>query len=165
MVREDLELLAKDLREFLGMDAEVILNSNNFEELSEKIGECKYFKVSVSDKESYVLLENENHFTIYLCGERETKFYELVRLFTYAVLIDKESLTAKELEHKIFYLQGFTNKEAEYLMRAFMMPPKAMVKAMVQFEVAGDGSNIDMIKMQKEVNKYCYKRGKDLFLW
>ena len=144
-----LENLATDLRETLEISSEVILNPNQFNELCQKIEKHEDFKIAECQNESFMVLENDKYFTIYLCGNQEKKFYDLVKMLSYALLIDKEKLTAKELKHKVFYFNlGFSNKAVEYFMRAFMMPEKAFLKTLILYEVAGDGSSVNMIKMR-----------------
>ena len=55
-------------------------------------------------------------------------------------------------------------RASDYLMLAFMMPETAFYSALTKYSSA-DNSTVHMFKMQKEVNKYCYKRGKDLYIW
>lgn len=162
-----LEDMATTLREILNIDSEIILNQTHLKELSQKIEEhFEGYKIITGEDGPLLILDNENFFTIYICGNKETQFYDLVRLFTFSILLDKKSLTQYELQHSTYKFPRFsTNHGADdYLMLAFMMPIKAFVSATTEYS-SGDGSSIDMFKMQSEVNKYCYKRGIDLQMW
>lgn len=162
-----LEETAAELREILEINSDAILNPSYFAELCEKLKTYfGYFDIKVNQYDTGLLLENEKFFTIYLCGNDEKKFYDLVQMFTFAILLDKKSLTSYELQRKMFEFPRLSDNggDDEYLMRAFMMPQKAFVSAVTQYS-PGDGGSIMMYKMQKEVNKYCYQRGRDLQMW
>lgn len=162
-----LEDIAKTLREMLNIDSETILNQTHFKELTQKIEEhFKNYKIIIGEVGPLLILDNENFFTIYVCGNEETQFYDLVKLFTFSILLDKKSLNHYELQHSVYHFPRFsTNHGADdYLMLAFMMPRKAFLSATVKYS-SGDGSSINMFKMQSEVNKYSYKRGIDLQMW
>ena len=165
-----LEKTAAELRNILEIDSKTILNPSHLEELSKKIEEhLEGFNIiSNSDLEGtpYLLLENENSFTIHIYGRNQSRFFDLVEQLTFAITLDKKSLNQYELQHSEFSFPRISsgNKAAQYLMLAFMMPPNAFYSAMVPY-TSGDGSSIDIFKMQEEVNKYCYQRGRDLQLW
>ncbi len=162
-----LEDMATTLREMLNIDSETILNQTHLKELSKKMEEYfECYKIITGEEGPLLILDNEKFFTIYICGDEETQFYDLVRLFTFSVLLDKKSLNQYELQHSVYEFPRFsTNHGADdYLMLAFMMPRNIFISAITKYS-SGDGSSIDMFKMQSEVNKHCNKRGIDLQLW
>lgn len=161
-----LEKMAITLRETLEVDSKVLLNSNNLEELLNKIKtNLPNFTVVITEKDSYLLLENDN-FTSHISGDRENQFYDLVEQLTFSIMLDKKSMSYNELQHSVFLFPRMAteNKYTQYLMLAFMMPKEAFYSAVTQYSSA-DGSRIHMFEMQKKVNKYCHKRGRDLQLW
>lgn len=158
-----LEEMATTLREILEIDPEIILNPSHLEELSKKIeANLEGFKIVSTQGEPWLLLENEKNFTIHIVGNEESRFYDLVEQLAFAIMLDKKSLNYQQLQKSV--IRFTETKESNYLMLAFMMPKKAFYSAMTQYSSA-DGSTIRMFDMQKEVNKYCYKRGKDLQIW
>lgn len=161
-----MEDFAMSLRDLLEIDSKIILNPNHLDTLSQKIEEkLEGFKIVHSEHTTKLILENTNFFTIHICGNEENQFYDLVEQLTFAILLDKRSLNAYQLKHTEFYFPRISkdNGAAHYLMRAFMMPSKAFSSTLTKYSL-GDGS-IRMIEMQREVNKYCYKRGIDLQIW
>lgn len=162
-----MEDFAMTLRDILEIDSQTILNPNHLDELCKKIEEhLEGFKIVHTKHTTKLVLENTNFFTIHICGNEETKFYDLVEQLILATLLDKKSLSAYQLQHSEFYFPRFVANDqgkTRYVMRAFMMPSKAFYSILQEY-LLGDGS-IRMIEMQREVNKYCYKRGIDLQIW
>lgn len=163
-----LEQLATELREILELDSETILNPNHLEELSKKIeANLEGFKIESSEDAPWLLLENEKNFTIYIYGNEETRFYDLVQQLAFAITLDKKSLNYYQLQRSVYPFPRMSSEDngaSNYLMLAFMMPRKAFLSALTQYS-SGDGSNVQMFEMQEKVNKYCYRRGKDLHIW
>ena len=161
-----LEEFASNLRKILQIDQNVILNPKNFDELLSKIQQYDDFKIVQDQGGPTLVLDKGKEFTIFIEGNVDTKFYDLVRLFTFATLLDKSALNQYELNHSEFNFPRFSanQKSEDYLMLAFMMPRDAFVKELVKYEHA-DGARVRMFDMQSEVNRYCYKRGIDLGLW
>jgi len=163
-----LEEIATNLREILGIDPKTILNPSHLEELTNKIEtNLENFKIVINQDLPWLLLENENFFTIHINGNDKTCFYDLVEQLTFAFILDKKSLNYYQLQRSIFNFPRMTieNHGAyHYLMLAFMMPAKAFYSALTEYS-SGDNSTVYMFEMQEKVNKYCYKRGKDLQLW
>ena len=84
-----LEDMATTLREMLNFDSETILNQTHLKELSKKIEEhFECYKIITGEDGPLLILDNENFFTIYICGNEETQFYDLVRMFTFSILLD-----------------------------------------------------------------------------
>lgn len=162
----ELEKLANDLRNILGIKKDIILNPKHLNELLSKLEQYDDFKIVQDQGGPTIVLDKGKEFTIFIEGGVETKFYDLVKLFTFAVILDKASLNEYELQHSVFNFPRFSaNQKAEdYLMLAFMMPRDAFLKELVKYEFAG-GSGVRMFDMQSKVNRYCYKRGIDLGLW
>ena len=163
-----IEEIATNLREILGIDPQTILNPSHLEELTNKIEtNLEGFKIVSSQDAPWLLLENENFFTIHIYGNEETRFYDLVEQLTFAIILDKKSLNHYQLQRSIFNFPRMSAENqgaAQYLMLAFMMPSRAFYSALTQYS-SGDGSSVHMFEMQEKVNKYCYKRGKDLHIW
>ena len=163
-----LEQLATHLRELLKLDTETILNPNHLEELSKKVEEnLDGFKIETFEKcdgRSWLLLENEKNFTIRLWGDKETRFYDLVKYLSFAFILDRKSLNHSQLQHSEYLLPRLNGYEEEYLMLAFMIPRKALLSAITQYSSA-DNSTVNIVEMNKKVNKYCSQRAKDLHIW
>lgn len=86
-------------------------------------------------------------------------------MLSFIILFDKKTLNTYEIEHSEFRFPRLKmDYDVEYLKLAFMMPRKAFLKELIKYS-SGDGSTVNMFKMQDEVNKFCYKRGIDLNLW
>lgn len=158
-----LEEIATELRKILQISPSIILNSNHLSEISKKI-ETNFdnFKIEITKHEPYLLLENYKDFTIHINNEKDC-FYDLVEQLCFGILLNRKSLSNHELQHSVYHFPRISY-ETDYLMLAFMMPKEAFYSTLVHYS-SGDGSSIQMLKMQKEVNKYCYKRGKHLHIW
>ena len=168
-VAYSLEEIAVELRRVLELDSEVILNPNNFNELSQKIQRDEHYKIIedvAHDGDSYMVLDEDKYFTFYLFGGKIDNFYDLIEMYTYAIILDRKSLTSRELKHKVFAFPRpyHDSRESEYLMRAFMIPAQAFKSKIVKYESSPGRCSVE--KMQNELNnKYCYKRGQDLHFW
>ncbi len=165
-----LERVAEEFRKTLEIDSDIILNPNYFEEVCKKMQRhfSKQFKINeTSNKEGPATLsvENGNTFTITLNGSRERMFYELIELIAFALLLNEE-----EMKHsnKVFYFPrittGYENECKRYLMLAIMMPKAIFFDVLTKYQ-SSDGGAVDILKMNEEVNKYCYERATTLHLW
>lgn len=163
-----LEQIATKLRDILEIDPEIILNPNHLEEISKKIEtNLDDFKIVSSPAAPLLLLENEKIFTIHIYGDTETRFYNLIERLAFAIILDKKSLNCYQLQRSVYHFPRILSEDngaSNYLMLAFMMPKRAFYSAIVQHS-SGDGSSVRISEMQEKVNKYCYKRGKDLHIW
>lgn len=162
-----LEEIAMKLREKLGIPQNIIINPDYLERLCESVeSKLEGFKIKKDSGSSWLLLEEGKFFTIHIQGNREQQFYNLVEQLIFAIMLDKDTLNGYELRRKEFLFPRMTNDEgaSSYVMMAFMMPRRAFLLTLNKYS-SGDGSRVYMQTMQKEVNKYCYKRGSDLKLW
>lgn len=168
-VINSLEEIAKELRKVLEFDSEVILNPNHFKELSQKIQRDEHYKIIedvAHDGDSYMILDKDDYFSFYIFGGKIDNFYDLIEMYTYAIILDKKKLTLRELKHKVFTFPRpyYESRESEYLMRAFMIPAQTFKSMIVKYESSPGRCSVE--KMQNELNnKYCYKRGQDLHFW
>lgn len=162
--KNSLELLAISLRNAIGIASDEILNPTYLEELKAKISRYSCFKIveAKSSDNVKVVFENKKSIKIYLYGNDEKKFYDLVEMFTFAILLYAE---AKE-DNSEFYFPRMTKDqgESDYLKLAFMMPKDAFLLRLIKYSSA-DGASVNLYKMEKEVNKYCHKRGIYLGIW
>ena len=168
VLRESLENIAEVLRRLLDIDEAVILKPDDFDELCKKIQKDAHYQIvnNFYDGRGVMILDNWNHFTFYLFGSQEQKFYDLVEMYTYAIILNKNNLTPRELDYKEFLFPRpyYDSRESEYLMRAFMLPQKTFQSTFIKYSNSCGYCSIE--KMQKEVgNRYCYKRGQDLHFW
>ncbi len=164
MINYNLEEIAKDLRKTLGIDEKIILTPQHMDELIKKV-ETEYFKIERTIGNPYLLLEKEKYFTLNIRDNHEDGFHDLVEQLTFAILLDEKSLNYYQLQHSVFNFPRLLSRpegaDANYLMLAFIMPKDTFYSLIIKYS-NGDGSMINMTKMEKEVNKYCYKRGKYL---
>lgn len=163
-----LEGIAVELRKVLEIDDGRILNPSDFNEVSLKIQRDEHYKVvdCLRDGETYMTLKDKDYFTFYLFGRKKDNFYDLIEMYAYSIILDKQSLTPRELKHKVFYFPRPYNdsKESKYLMRAFMIPAQTFKSTVIKYE--SSPGRCDIARMQNELdNKYCYKRGQDLRFW
>lgn len=163
-----LEEMAIYLREKLEINPEIILNPSHLNELSQKIQEhFKNFTIVYTSGLSKLILNNQKYFIMNIYGDEENRFYDLVEQFTFALLLDKKSLSYEQLHHSEYMFPrswSACQNRAHYFMLAFMMPQKAFYSTMSKY-LCEDGLTIRMYKMQENVNKYCYRRGIDLQMW
>ena len=162
--KRSLELIAISLRNVIGIESNVILNPTHLEELKTKISRYGCFEIieAKSVDNVKVVFENNKSIKIFLYGNHEKMFYDLVEMFTFAIL---QSQASKE-ENSEYYFPRMTRDqgEADYLKLAFMMPKDEFLLRVIKYSSA-DGSKVNLLKMEKEVNKYCKKRGIDLEIW
>ena len=161
--KNSLELLAISLRKVLGISPNIILNPTYLDELKTKISKYSCFEIveAVSKDNVKVLFENDQRIKIFLYGNNEKKFYDLVEMFAFAILHDTKEANSE------FYFPRMTNDqgEADYLKLAFMMPKDEFLLRLINYSSAADGTRVNLYKMEKELNKYCYKRGISLGIW
>ena len=164
----ELEEMAIHLREKLEIDSGIILNPSHLNELSEKIQKhFKFFSIVQTKGLSKLISNNQKYFIMNIFGDEESRFYDLVEQFTFAIALDKSLLTYGQLHHSEFMfprIWSVWQDKAHYLMLAFMMPQKAFCSEMSKY-LCEDGQAIRIYNMQENVNKYCYRRGLDLKLW
>lgn len=160
--KSSLELLSISLRNVIGITSNVILNPTYLEELKSKISRYSCFEIieAKSSDNVKVVFEKNKSIKIFLYGNHEKMFYDLVEMFTFAILRDSNE------EDGEYYFPRMTKDQgkADYLKLAFMMPKDEFLLILIKYSSA-DGSTVNLSKMEKEVNKYCKKRGIDLGIW
>lgn len=155
--KRNLELIAISLRNVIGIDSSVILNPTHLEELKAKISRYSCFEIieAKSVDNVKVVFEKNKSIKFFLYGNHEKMFYDLVEMFTFAIL---QSQASKE-ENSEYYFPRMTKDqgEADYLKLAFMMPKDEFLLRVIKYSSA-DSSRINLLKMEKEINKYCKKK-------
>lgn len=120
-----MEKLSECLRNILEISSDKILNPTDLDDLKNKITKFSCFKiVEAKSKDNVkVVFEKPDSIKIYLYGNKEKQFYDLVEIFTFTVLIISEYFEATESE---YYFPRVKDQEDEtdYLKLAFMMPRK-----------------------------------------
>lgn len=176
VIRHFLEELSVELRKAMFLEDNRILIPSDFEELFQKIQSDEHFEIYEhfeienigSDyKEIAYMSLDEEIFTFHLSGVSERKFYNLIEMFTYSFILNRKKLTPYELKHSDFEFPRWLYndniaKENEYLMRAFMMPEKAMQSLVMKY---GDGVSYNVERVLNATkNEFASARLIDLGL-
>lgn len=171
ILKLQLEDIANSLRQLLNIDENKIINEENFDELISIIQET-FSNVTIEFCKGYatplLYLKNGKFFTIIIDPEqsKKDKLDDLVRLFTYAILFDKNTLNSYDLQEYLFkYGKIYNDDCASYLMLAFILPQKLFLHEITKYSCGFGGGRVDIEKMEQKVSRYVYKRGHDLEIW
>lgn len=156
------------IREVLGIDSKLLLTPDHLEELIQKIEKSREisgmdnFKIITEDGNNtpILILDKGKNFTIHIFGNKETKFEDLMKMFTIAWCLDKKTLSQYQLEHSIWEPKCLEEIE-HYFMRSFILPEEAFRLAMIPYMDA-IGETVRIEDMCKEVSKYSWARAIDL---